>query len=208
MKTLLDCDAVFEALTSGCHAACEDEDLREHLEGCAECRQLAEAISPAAELLEMELRSEDSSHANAIALANTVLARLDAQRTAILVESHRRSFLYLTGHAWSQLGAAAAILLALGGLFWAASPRDPAMQLAALPAFASPLVRGAEPTEHGLLHLASLQLPDNCLTSAAGSQEAAALFQCCTRCHHTGDVLPAVRLVAFSQQSCVACHKS
>jgi hypothetical protein len=208
MKTLLDCDAAFEALTSGCNAVREDEDLREHLEGCAECRQLAEAISPAAERLEIEIQAEDSRHAGAMALANTVFARLDAERTAVLVESHRRSFLYLSGHAWSQLGAAAAILLALGGLFWAASPRDSAVQLAALPAFTSPMIQGTEPTKHGLLHLASLQLPGNCLPTAAGSQDAAALFQCCTRCHHSGELLPAVRLVAFSQQSCVACHKS
>lgn len=208
MKTLLDCDAAFEALTGSSDAACEDEALREHLDCCAECRELAEAISPAAELLEVERRAEDSSHATAVALANKVFARLDAGRTAVLVESHRQSFLYLTGHAWSQLGAAAAMLLALGGLFWAASPRDPAVQFAALPALTSPMVRGAEPTEHGLLHLASLHLPGSCVTSAAGSQDAAALFQCCTRCHHSGDLLPAARLVAFSQQSCVACHKS
>ena len=207
MKTLLDCDAVFEALTSGCEAGREDGALDEHLEGCPQCRQLANAIAPATDFLVVELCADERNECSAHHLANKVFARLDAERTVILAESHRRSFLYLNAHAWSQLGAAAAILLALGGLFWATSPRESAGQLAALPTFAAPLARGSEPSEHGLLHFASLQLPGSCLTSVT-SQDSAAQFQCCTRCHHSGDMLPVLRLVAFSQQSCLACHKS
>ncbi|MCE9526607.1 MAG: hypothetical protein K8R36_11190 [Planctomycetales bacterium] len=208
MKLLLDCDAVFDALTRGCDAAREDEALREHLECCPECRELANAMEPAVVVFENESRVAERHLTSAVTFANKVFARLDAERSSVLAESHRRCFLYLSAHAWSQLGAAAAVLLALGGLFWATSPRQESTQLAALPAFASPLSRPTEPTEHGLLHLASLQLPSICLTPTAVSQDAAAVIQCCTRCHRSGDMLPAVRLVAFSQQSCVACHKS
>ncbi|MBC7853044.1 MAG: hypothetical protein IAF94_06380 [Pirellulaceae bacterium] len=124
-----------------------------------------------------------------------------------MADLHKRSFLTLGAHAWSQLGAAAAILLALGGLFWATSPGQlsEGADLVALPAFTSPLARGTEPTQHGLLHLASLQLPEACLATTSGS---VSRIDCCTRCHQAGDPLPTVRLVAFSQQSCLACHKS
>lgn len=208
MKLLLDCDAVFDSLASGCDAAREDEALREHLECCPECRHLAEAMEPALGVFEDESRTAERHSASPLSLANNVLARMDAEQSSVLAESHRRYFLYLNAHAWSQLGAAAAVLLALGGLFWATSPREDSTQLAALPAFASPLARPTEPNEHGLLHLASLQLPSICLTPTAVSKDAAAVIQCCTRCHRSGEMLPAVRLVAFSQQSCVACHKS
>jgi len=208
MKLLLDCDAVFDALTSGCATAREDEALREHLDCCAECRQLAEAMEPAVDVFANESRAAERHSASAVSLANKVLAHVDAERSSVLAESHRRCLLYLNAHAWSQLGAAAAVLLALGGLFWATSPREDAAQLAVLPAFTSPLARPTEPTEHGLLHLASLQLPSICLTPTAVSKDAAAVIQCCTRCHRSGEMVPVVRLVAFSQQSCVACHKS
>jgi len=207
MKVLLNCDDVFEALTSGSDAANEDEALHEHLECCAECRKLAEATEPASGLFAEVLRGDELDGNAGRSIADTVLARLENQRNVVLAESHKRSFLSLTAHAWSQLGAAAAVLLALGGLFWAASPGEQTQrpELAMLPAFTSTLARATPPTEHGLLHLASLQLPETCLTSSPGS---ASRFNCCTRCHHGGDQLPAVRLVAFSQQSCVACHKS
>jgi hypothetical protein len=209
MKVLLSCDDVFEGLTSGCDAAREDEALREHLECCADCRKLAEATGPAIHLFADAMLAKSLDRRDADLIAGEVFARLEDERKAVLVESHKRSFLSLTAHAWSQLGAAAAMLLAMGGLFWAASPggQAPRHELAMLPAFTSTLTRATPPTEHGLLHLASLQLPEACLSSTAATQRTAK-FQCCTRCHHEGETLPAVRLVAFSQQSCVACHKS
>lgn len=209
MKVLLSCDDVLEALTGSCDAARENEALDEHLKSCADCRRLAEGTEPALHLFADAMLSESSNRRDAESMAGEVFARLENQRRVVLVESHRRSFLSLSPHAWSQLGAAAAMLLALGGLFWAASPGEqaPRHELAMLPAFTSALARATPPTEHGLLHLASLQLPEACLSSTAASRNAAK-FQCCTRCHHEGETLPAARLVAFSQQSCVACHKS
>jgi hypothetical protein len=209
MKVLLSCDDVLEAMTGSCGAAREDEALHEHLKSCADCRCLAEATEPALHLFADVMRAESLDRRDADSIAGKVFARLENQRNVVLVESHRRSFLSLSAHAWSQLVAAAAMLLALGGLFWAASPGEQAPQheLAMLPAFTSTLARATPPAEHGLLHLASLQLPEACLSPTAASRHAEK-FLCCTRCHHEGETLPAVRLVAFSQQSCVACHKS
>ena len=207
MKVLLSCDDVFEALTCGCETARDDEALHEHLACCADCRKLAEATEPAIHLFADAMLTESLDRRDADSIAGEVFARLENERKAVLVESHKRSFLSLTAHAWSQLGAAAAMLLAMGGLFWAASPggQAPRHELAMLPPFTSTFARATPPTEHGLLHLASLQLPETCLTSSPGR---ASRFDCCTRCHRGGEQLPAVRLVAFSQQSCVACHKS
>ena len=107
-----------------------------------------------------------------------------------------------------SLVVSAASLLALGTLFWAVSPRDGSISAEqALPPFPSSLSRASVPEAHGLLHLASLRLPEVCLTLAT-PQQASHSLQCCTRCHHAGDYLPAARIVAFSQSTCTACHKS
>jgi hypothetical protein len=209
MKLLVNCDEVLEAVTGDCGRASADAAVAEHLAHCADCRQLAEAAAPAAELFAEEL-SPGRFAGRSVSTAQAVLARLQAEQTASVANCQRRSFLAMSPWAWSQLGAAAAILLALGGLFWAASPGTAARKndLAALPAFASPLAAATEPTEFGLLQLASLRLPPKCLTTASVSPKAVALYQCCTGCHRAGEMVPKVRLVAFSQQTCAACHKS
>lgn len=214
MKVLLNCDDVFESLTCQCAAAGDETALQEHLETCSHCRELADSLAPALNLFQgvdavPSAEERCAGLVASVALANRVWRQVEAQQHEVVRDAQSRSFLSLGMHAWSQLGAAAAILIALGGLFWAASPsgRAPRQDFAALPAFASPLVRATQPTEHGLLHLTSLQLQETCLSRGAASRDAAA-FQCCTRCHQAGDILPAMRLVAFSQQSCVACHKS
>jgi hypothetical protein len=210
MNVLLSCDDVFEALTSGCDADRADEAVVDHLECCAQCRQLAEATEPAANRFAQAMRTNARVSQTAVSLANTVFARLEGEHAAVLAASHRRNFLSLSAYAWSQLGAIAAIFLAMGGLFWAASPgtQSGGRDLAALPPFVSPLAGAVQPSEYGLLDLASLRLPPKCLTTPAVSPSAAALYQCCTRCHQAGDLVAEVRLVAFSQQTCTACHKS
>ena len=60
MKTLLTCDAVFEALTSGPVIAGSSEAaaIEEHLTACDSCRQLAEALRPATHLVHEALGEE------------------------------------------------------------------------------------------------------------------------------------------------------
>ena len=60
MKTLLDCEQVFDVLTrqpfpSG---SAHDYAVELHLQGCHECRQMAEALRPVAELLHETLDDE------------------------------------------------------------------------------------------------------------------------------------------------------
>src|SRR5690349_8050480 len=116
MKLLLSCDETFELLTSGCQSAGEKEALQEHLECCTDCRQFAGATGPAADLFADALREDAGDRGDAPAIARTVFARLEAEQQVLLAESHRRTFFRLSPHAWSQLAAAAAVLMALGGL--------------------------------------------------------------------------------------------
>ena len=214
MKLLLDCDEVFDALTSNSSAefstaGCEDTALQEHLENCPDCRQFAQEVGPAVTRFQAALE-EFSDPApvdknTSRSLADCVLDRFEAEEQRVLHQTQRRSFLALTAHAWSQLGAAAAVLIALGGLLWATSPGIETAQ-AAIPHFPSQLSRASAPSEHGLLHLASPELPDGCVNLASRSDVARSV--CCARCHREGEVVGAARLVAFSQQSCTACHKS
>jgi hypothetical protein len=205
MKVLLNCDDVLESLTGQCDAAGDETALQEHLETCASCRHLADAVAPALNLFQ-EVDAASPADAD---LANRVWNRVEAEQHEVVCRAQARGFLSLGLHAWSQLGAAAAILLALGTLFWAVGPRDgsASAEQALLPPFSASLSRASMPEAHGLLHLASLRLPEACLTPASPPQAAHSL-QCCTRCHHAGDHLPAARIVAFSQATCAACHKS
>src|SRR4051812_2247082 len=210
MKRLLSCDDVFEALTRGEPCLHQDDAaLAEHLCACDECHHLAEMIRPSAEFLSEE--ADWSSEGDAGALATQVLARLDTeQRNSPQVVASRFS-LSISAHTWMQLAAAASILVALGTFLWATAPLESAgrHEQALLGPFSTSLAAARQPDEHGLLHLASLNLPKVCLTAAPASPspEIAAALQCCTRCHHAGDSISSVRLVAFSQASCLACHK-
>jgi hypothetical protein len=78
------------------------------------------------------------------------------------------------------------------------------------------------PDEKGLITLASLKLPANCLPlshRAVSAEQAAQIAAtiasgsldgliCCTQCHREGLPQPkSERLVAAVQQSCQACHR-
>lgn len=57
MKTIIHCDDVFEVLTAGPFPAGSNSDtaIHEHLASCTECKQLAEALKPACNLLRESL---------------------------------------------------------------------------------------------------------------------------------------------------------
>lgn len=57
MRMTIDCDTVFERLTSGPFSAADpaDQSMTAHLRVCHECRQLAEALRPAVGLLHESL---------------------------------------------------------------------------------------------------------------------------------------------------------
>ena len=62
MRRLMNCDQVFEVLTRGPFptGAASDAAVEQHLRACHECRQLAEALQPAVELLHESLAPEHS----------------------------------------------------------------------------------------------------------------------------------------------------
>ena len=88
MKTLLDCDAVFEALTSGCHVDREAEAVQEHLGCCLECQQLSEAMEPAVDVFASEQLAVVRNRASARSLASKVLARMDGERSSTRMRGH------------------------------------------------------------------------------------------------------------------------
>lgn len=212
MKLLMTCDDVFEALTHcrqsfGAELREEDQAVKQHLRACQECGRLAKRLGPAVDRLQEEAAWMDEG--DSLPVATRILDRLSAQQEKLRPGRTFQHYLAISGQTWTQLAAAAAILVALSALLWAAAPQRPGGgQEQALLSFPTPSAAGRQPDAHGLLHLASLRLQVTCRTPKAESQDAAAVFECCTRCHRSGDPLPTARLVAFSQQSCVACHKS
>jgi hypothetical protein len=63
MKLLVNCDQVFDVLTRGPFPTGEatDEAVEQHLRACHECRQLAEALRPAVELMHEAVASDQAS---------------------------------------------------------------------------------------------------------------------------------------------------
>jgi predicted anti-sigma-YlaC factor YlaD len=121
---MLTCDEAFDFLTSP--ARHDSEELALHLAECPRCRQMREVLSPALGVLQSEPFGATSESAippslslEAIQLAETSAARLRAEsanRPPALKRRHRT-------RVW---GAASAVLLLLGGIYWSARGADPA----------------------------------------------------------------------------------
>jgi hypothetical protein len=231
MKLLVSCDHVFDCLTRGPFPSGgpDDDAVERHLEVCHECRQLAEALRPAVALMHEALPESEAAELPSYGAASAddglceradgalaarirqIMDRQEVQPRRITSQERWLSALRFT--------AAAVLLAALGtllsGVFWQIKPGE--RQLAIVP----PSVRaGHQPTAEGLLHLASLKLPQICLpgmptpvvdadSSPIGPVIGAA-HVCCTRCHAAGKegAVLTQRTVAALQQSCVACHEA
>lgn len=202
-KLLLTCDHVFDVLTRGPFPTGDDSDeqVEHHLRACHDCRQLAEALRPAVELLH-EVVSKDQAldlpeYQGSLPDANPAPPRLSVVRLAkpplvpkvnSLVPRTPPGSALARG---SRLAALAASLLLIGLSVWLAGfraePGNRAGQnkspllasihrwLAPAPATTIEIPSGI-PSEPGLLTLASLNLPAACLplTHRPLSQEHAA----------------------------------
>jgi len=233
-KLLMNCDQVFDVLTRGPFPTGDDSDeaVERHLRACHECRQLAEALQPAVELLHESLSSEQASDLPAYQGALTGIERSVATavrarpqplsvRELVRVRTAERRQIVLANVA--QFAAALVLVLAIGMLGWnlIATADFSRGQRELLTAVLTP----SGPTtvhrlsDRGLMTLASLNLPARCfpgealIAPAAGGPNvgSAAIDQdalrCCTECHHSGQAdSPASRMVAAMQRSCVACH--
>jgi hypothetical protein len=232
-KLLLNCDQVFDVLTRGPFPTGDesDEAVERHLRACHECRQLAEALQPAVELLHESLAREDATdlpeYQGVLAAVERSVAtaeaarprRLAVRRLARSTPSDPERFT-LVGLA--QWAVALVLLAAVGSLAWnvisTSKQTRPSDLLAGvlLPSGPQTLVRL---DDRGLMTLTSLNLPARCfpgdalIETSAPKAEAVPLpainqeaLRCCTECHRAGQPRPDLRTVAAMQRSCVACH--
>jgi hypothetical protein len=223
-KLLMNCDQVFEVLTRGPFPTGgeSDEAVEHHLRCCHDCRELAEALQPAVELLHEALATEEAAglpeYQGLLASARSSVATAEAWRPTPLsvrrlaetnVVQRRPTALA----SFARFTAALVLLGALGSLVWGviSTAKHTAANRERTP---------ARLDQAGLLTLASLKLPAGCFsreallnvgTSAVPAAPTAAINQdalrCCTECHNAAHPGRAT-LGTFSamQRSCVACH--
>lgn len=200
MKLLLDCDDVFDRLTRGPFpsGATDDAAVESHLCACHECRELAEALRPAVNLLHEAYDAEvpDESLPAYRGAGPAALACPPARLPACLTPTRARST-----KEWSlgwQLVAASLIGVAIGSLAatgWLSSQQNS-------PATAS----AGGPQATGLAMLASLKLNDVCLPTSMALASSERL-RCCTDCHSSSAAKKTDVDVARLQLACVACHE-
>jgi len=233
---LLNCDQVFDVLTRGPFPSgdASDESVEHHLRACHECRQLAEALRPAVELLH-----ESIDRAGAIDLPEyqgTLPVSAPAARPArpltlglrqISAPTPKRSD---SGRSFDRtvsavrLIAASLLVAALGilgyGFAVSGAGSSRTAGLAGLLGVGRPPAH--LPDGPAILSLASLKLPARCIPAryqtltadhaaalaaamASGSEEA---LRCCTECHAAEKMRQASpELVAVVAQSCASCHR-
>ncbi len=205
MRTLIDCDATFDALTRGPFPSGHefDDAVAAHLASCHDCRALAEALRPAVDLFHESL--DDAARTS---LPQYVASVRDAesleQRILTVVESEslkpspqdsrfnsRRRVHYVLAPL-ILLVLTALVLRGLPGI----SGSSKAVALAADPV-------------NGMTLLAALSIPASCVVEGQGDVVVAAedRFACCTECHALANPnRPAVRCVAQLTIACNACH--
>lgn len=197
MKSVLDCDAVFDRMTRAPFPAGDshDEEIELHLQVCHDCRTLAEALRPAVNLFHESLDNADSLPRYDGRLANEVSCEV-----ARSPRSTHFSALFVAG-------LAASLLFIFGGISAQRdSDSDNRFRMAA-----------AVPDARGLLTLRELHLPSACL-SRRDRQAAVAVrvrsdqeevaFNCCTQCHRFGGSAPAsARALRALDEACSACHR-
>lgn len=226
-KLLMNCDQVFDVLTRGPFPTGDDSDesVERHLRACHECRQLAEALQPAVELLHESLGRDDAinlpEYQGLLAVVERSVATAEHPRPQPLTVRQLAGTPVAPRRAWTAVNVAQGaivlvMLLAVGSLVWNASEvSDQTAMLAPQGA-----ARKARLDDRGLLTLASLNLPAHCFPGAGLIDKAGEAnrptslssidqnaLQCCTQCHNPGQPgRPAARTVAAMQRSCVACH--
>lgn len=217
------CDHVFDILTRGPFPAGEstDDAVERHLGRCHECRQLAEALRPAVELLHEAVDVEEHEQLPGYrgkwaavdapweGGAATATRTAPLRPAALLRRTWRTSS---PARAMSLRLAAAGVLLgAVCVLLFGLSGGEPESSQPLAVASAGP----GTPADGGAASLQlvrSLELPQDCLQPvAAAAEHSHGRLQCCTRCHAEGlahrPPLTRPRLADLAR-SCQACHES
>lgn len=222
-RLLMNCDQVFDVLTRGPFptGADSDEAVERHLRACHECRELAEALQPAVELLHEAIAPDEANglpeYSGALAVSESNVATAQAWRPTPLAvrKLARREVVSRRRSRWlgfARFTAAAVLLLAVGLLVFGVLTT--ARQASGRYQTKAP----ARLDERGLVTLASLQLPAGCfprdLLLSAGKPGTSPVINqdvlvCCTQCHNAQNPQrPMVGSVAAMQYSCLACHHS
>ena len=236
-KLLMNCDQVFEVLTRGPFPTGDESDdaVEHHLRACHECRELAEALQPAVNLLHESIAPDQAAGlpeysgllvaierdlATEVATAQAQRPRLAVRRLAPCPSPQRRPALL----AFAQFTAALVLFAALGSLVWGVI--STARQTGRPGSLFTGMIEPSGPKtlarldERGLMTLVSLNLPASCfprnalIVSGDGQPHAGPpptinqdALQCCTECHNADHPQRALLgTVAAMQRSCVACH--
>jgi hypothetical protein len=242
-KLLLNCDQVFDVLTRGPFPTGEatDESVEHHLRACHECRQLAEALRPAVAVLHEAVSAEQAmdlpEYQGSLPFGRPVMRKLSMTRLAgpprgKPVERRPAAPKSSANHAGgNSVRFIAATLLVVGLATWLwclsmGAPEGKAVRMPDQVAQATwSAARDGAPAANGLLTLANLRLPSDCLplTHRPLSREHAAELamelhdgsltglHCCTECHHAGQGAARVHASAVArviQEHCQACHRS
>jgi len=210
-KLLMNCDQVFDVLTRGPFPTGDDSDasVEHHLRACHKCRNLAEALQPAVELMHEAISRDEASglpeyQGALVRLAPRMTATENAQLSVRRLARRRPNWVA----TYARFTAALVLLAALGSLTWGvfSTTKTPIARTSRAP---------ARLDEAGLLTLASLPMPAGCfpreLLPIAGAAPLPAITQealrCCTECHNAASGGRALLgSVATLQRSCAACH--
>jgi len=229
------CDQVFEVLTRGPFpsGSSDDANVELHLEACHDCRQLADALRPAADMFHEAMphnehddlpgyqgslrESETQPLPSAVAM---MLDRPPAE-TSATCQRHRK--VTPERSSW-RLTAACLLALAIAGVLWTVNSNshdDWAFERSGAP---RPEQAQFQPDADGLLQLAKLELNDKCVlrihrgqrdaTTSAGDPNDDGFqthhFVCCTRCHHAASSRSQPSpppTISVAMAACAACHE-
>lgn len=219
MKVVVSCDDVFEVLTRGPFPTgrAQDEQVDAHLAVCHECRQLAEALRPAVDLIQEAMLENEKEP------LPVYLGRFHATVSEPPVKPRRPP----TGSSSQLTGVSVVALLAIVALFVVtceglfSDGETPSAQQS-MSVFGGGVIRGVKQQVDEPL-LSSLGVPLSCfpgrntahmpienLVAADGHTHASVAdsIVCCTRCHHAGgNALHSDRGIRVVTASCIACHE-
>lgn len=230
----INCDQVFDILTRGPFPSGDssDEPVEKHLACCHECRQLAEALRPAVELLHEAIDSEESADLPGYRGSLRGLAPAAspvAVELATLGELRRGLGLppmpgWLSSRGWSGLvwfRVAATLILGagVGILAYACLQPGEGEKSAAAPARTTPLAKHL-PSAEGERLLASLDMRPACrLSTGSRTDDAAAMsadlsrfttaggFICCLQCHSGERFRDRAETSTTTTNQCTICHR-
>lgn len=203
MRTLIDCDATFDALTRGPFPGGHDFDdaVAAHLASCHDCRELAEALRPAVDLFHESLaeaeRTDLPQYVGSVeneSLERRILTVIESES----LKSPRGS--RFDSQRWCAYALAPLVVLVLTALVLRG--------LAGISDSHKAVALGADPV-NGMNLLAALSIPVSCGVEGQGETALAteARFACCTQCHALANPgRPSIRCVAQLTIACSACH--